>query len=184
MWGDLGLSGLSGGMWEIENEIRAVVPMVYYHVWDNGPPPLFNAIWYDSTDFVATISKVTDEIVKTVSPDVESEYIPHSVNTEVFKKLEAPFISNLLRALFPKFFLMIFALSLTNFIMSMISKCCALNMLFLSSSVLAIKCYLLIGMTNKATDSGDKKKFALLHRISVISTVIILLINLAAPFIK
>ena len=102
----------------------------------------------------------------------------------VFKKLEAPFISNLLRALFPKFFLMIFALSLTNFIMSMISKCCALNILFLASSVLAIKCYLLIGMTNKATDSGDKKKFALLHRISVISTVIILLINLAVPLIK
>ena len=36
----------------------------------------------------------------------------------VFKKLEAPFISNLLRALFPKFFIMIFVLSLANFIMS------------------------------------------------------------------
>ena len=102
----------------------------------------------------------------------------------VFKKLEAPFISNLLRSLFPKFFIMIFTLSLTNFIMSIISKCCALNMLFLASSLLALMCYLLIGITNKATDSGDKKKFVLLHRISVISTVIILLINLAVPFIK
>ncbi len=102
----------------------------------------------------------------------------------VFKKLEAPFISNLLRALFPKFFIMIFALSLANLIMSLISKCCALNMVFLASSFLALMCYLLIGITNKATDSGDKKKFALLHRISVISTLIILLINLAVPFIK
>jgi glycosyltransferase involved in cell wall biosynthesis len=75
-----------GWLWEIENEVRACVPMVYYHVWDNGPDPLFNSVWYDSTDFVATISKVTDEIVKNVSPNVERQYIPHSVNTEIFKK--------------------------------------------------------------------------------------------------
>ena len=102
----------------------------------------------------------------------------------VFKKLEAPFISIFLRALFPKFFIMIFTLSLANLIMSLISKCCVLNMLFLASSVLALMCYILIGITNKATDSGDKKKFVLLHRISVISTVIILLINLSVPFLK
>jgi hypothetical protein len=31
-----------GWLWMIEHEIRALVPMVYYHVWDNYPPPQFN----------------------------------------------------------------------------------------------------------------------------------------------
>ena len=26
-----------GWLWEIENEVRVNVPMVYYHVWDNYP---------------------------------------------------------------------------------------------------------------------------------------------------
>jgi len=75
-------------LWEIENEIRAVVPMVYYHVWDNYPYPQYNKVFYDSNDYVLTISKVTDDIVKTVSPEVKSVYLPHAVNNEIFKPLE------------------------------------------------------------------------------------------------
>ena len=37
-----------GWLWEIENEIRSNVPMVYYHVWDNFPAPKFNAHFYNS----------------------------------------------------------------------------------------------------------------------------------------
>lgn len=73
-----------GWLWEIENEIRSNVPMVYYHVWDNFPAPKFNAHFYDSNDVVACISKVTHEIVKEVSPDVESYYLPHAVNEAYF----------------------------------------------------------------------------------------------------
>ena len=72
-----------GWLWEIENEIRANIPMIYYHVWDNFPPPKFNADFYNSNDVVACISKVTHEIVKAVAPQVESCYVPHAVN-EVF----------------------------------------------------------------------------------------------------
>ena len=74
-----------GWLWEVENEIRAAVPMVYYHVWDNYPYPKFNKVWYDSSDVVVTISKVTDDIVKTISPDLDVRYIPHAVNTDIFK---------------------------------------------------------------------------------------------------
>ena len=74
-------------LWEIENEIRALVPMVYYHVWDNYPYPKFNKTFYDSNDFIAAISKVTDDIVKTVSPEVESMYVPHAVDDKVYKPL-------------------------------------------------------------------------------------------------
>ena len=74
-------------LWEMEDEIRALIPMVYYHVWDNKPYPTFNKKWYDSTDKVVTISKVTSEIVQNVSPTVEEEYLPHAVDQEIFKRL-------------------------------------------------------------------------------------------------
>lgn len=74
-------------LWEIENEIRAVCPLVYYHVWDNWPAPKFNRPYYMSNDVVATISKVTDDIVEAVAPEVERIRIPHTTNTNVMKKI-------------------------------------------------------------------------------------------------
>jgi len=74
-------------LWEIEDEIRSLIPMVYYHVWDNFPYPRYNKIWYDSSDVVVAISKVTHDIVKNVSPDVETHYLPHAVNPSFFKRL-------------------------------------------------------------------------------------------------
>ena len=70
-------------LWDMENEIRSLMPMVYYHVWDNYPFPNYNKNYYLSNDMIVTISKVTDDIVKNVAPKVESIYHPHSVNTEV-----------------------------------------------------------------------------------------------------
>jgi len=75
-------------LWGMENEIRPLIPMVYYHVWDNFPAPSFNEKYYSSNDFIATISKVTDEIVSIVSPDVKREYVPHAVDQKFFKKLD------------------------------------------------------------------------------------------------
>jgi glycosyltransferase involved in cell wall biosynthesis len=66
-----------GWLWEMDNEIRPMIPMVYYHVWDNYPYPTFNKKYYDSNDLVVTISKVTDDIVRTVSPDVPVKRIGH-----------------------------------------------------------------------------------------------------------
>ena len=60
-------------LWQMEDEIRALCPMVYYHVWDNYPYPQFNAPFYKSNDMIVTISKVTDDIVKTVTPEVNPE---------------------------------------------------------------------------------------------------------------
>lgn len=74
-------------LWQIEDEIRPLMPMVYYHVWDNYPYPNFNKKFYESNDVVATISKVTDDIVKTVAPGVESHYIPHAVDKDIFKPI-------------------------------------------------------------------------------------------------
>ena len=75
-------------LWDIEDEIRENVPMVYYHVWDNYPYPRFNSKYYMSNDMVVTISKLTDDIVRTLAPEVECHYLPHSVDLNIFKKLD------------------------------------------------------------------------------------------------
>ena len=77
-----------GWLWEIENEIRAVCPMIYYHVWDNFPAPKYNAPFYDSTDEIMCISKVTHAIVQEVSPEVPAYYVPHAVNSNIFYKFK------------------------------------------------------------------------------------------------
>ena len=73
-------------LWEIENEIRPNVPMVYYHVWDNYPYPNYNRYFYLSNDVIVTISRVTEDIVKNVAPEVKSHHLPHVINTDVFKR--------------------------------------------------------------------------------------------------
>tara|TARA_R110000824_G_scaffold2936_10_gene13415 strand:- start:35455 stop:36708 length:1254 start_codon:yes stop_codon:yes gene_type:complete len=82
-------------LWEIEDEIRPLVPMVYYHVWDNYPLPKYNKIWYDSCSTLVAISKLTHDIVKNVSPDVDLHYLPHAVNPQFFKPLKQEEVSEL-----------------------------------------------------------------------------------------
>jgi glycosyltransferase involved in cell wall biosynthesis len=84
-------------LWNFAQEIRPNVPMVYYHVWDNYPYPKYNRKFYLSNDKIVTISKLTSDIVRTVSPEVDEEYLPHAVNPEWFKPLEEKDYSNLLQ---------------------------------------------------------------------------------------
>lgn len=91
-----------GWLWQIENEIRPLVPVVYYHVWDNTPYPMFNKKFYDSNDRIAAISKVTDDIVRNVSPDVECDYIPHAVNSKIFVPFSDEKIMDIRKATLPE----------------------------------------------------------------------------------
>ena len=72
-------------LWAMEDEIRECIPMIYYHVWDNYPYPKFNDVFYSSNDKIVTISKVTSDIVRTVVPNVDEEYVPHAVNPDIFR---------------------------------------------------------------------------------------------------
>jgi glycosyltransferase involved in cell wall biosynthesis len=56
-------------------------------VWDNYPYPMFNKSYYQSNDYIATISRLTDDIVRNVAPDVDCTYIPHAVDSKVFKTI-------------------------------------------------------------------------------------------------
>lgn len=75
-------------LWEMEQEIRPNVPIMYYHVWDNYPYPKFNRPFYLSNDKVCTISKLTSDIVQKVAPEVEEEYVPHAVSSHVYTILD------------------------------------------------------------------------------------------------
>ena len=76
-----------GWLWEMENEIRPLVPMVYYHVWDNYPAPFFNKKFYISNDKICAISKLTRDIVSEVAPEIKLNYVPHAVDSNFFKPI-------------------------------------------------------------------------------------------------
>lgn len=89
-------------LWAIENEIRPLVPMVYYHVWDNFPLPTFNKKYYESTDHIVAISRVTKECVNGVAPSVPTTYIPHAVDGNLFSPKTAEQKKELRKVLLPE----------------------------------------------------------------------------------
>jgi glycosyltransferase involved in cell wall biosynthesis len=72
-------------LWGIENEIRPLCPLVYYHVWDNYPNPMFNKKFYESNDHIFAISQLTNDVVSNVSPSTPRTYIPHAVRGDLFR---------------------------------------------------------------------------------------------------
>lgn len=78
-----------GWLWSVAQEVRPLVPLVYYHVWDNFPAPVFNKKFYDSNDKIFTISKVTDRVVKEVTDKPQVEYLPHAVHPDIFSPVDA-----------------------------------------------------------------------------------------------
>ncbi len=73
-------------VWEMEDEVRQVCPIMYWHVWDNDPTPVYNKVFYDSTDFISCLSLKTYGLLQDMklSPD-KFNYIPHAVSPDVFK---------------------------------------------------------------------------------------------------
>ena len=62
-------------LFEIEDEIRKHVPIVYWNIWDAPPAPRWNYPFYKSVDGIFNISKQTHALVEDVfikSGDVHS----------------------------------------------------------------------------------------------------------------
>ena len=72
------------GMDEIKERGAAVL---YNHVWDEMPIPIYNKPFYVTCDYIGCISKLTHEIIKGVGLGDRSEYIPHAVDANIFKPL-------------------------------------------------------------------------------------------------
>lgn len=75
-------------LWEIEDEVRSVCPMVYWHVWDNDPPPDFNMPIYEATDHIVSLSLKTYGLLQGLGyPKERFSYIPHAEPENLFKPL-------------------------------------------------------------------------------------------------
>tara|TARA_Y100000591_G_C21312945_1_gene441841 strand:+ start:157 stop:549 length:393 start_codon:yes stop_codon:yes gene_type:complete len=102
-----------------------------------------------------------------------------------FKYLDQNQTRDLLRAIFPKFFLFILILTSLSLVASILNNIIFDIQTIIASLtfVLSILCYVIIPSTNEAKDKNDQNKFKFLHNISVISTVIILITNLSLVFL-
>ena len=75
-------------LYNMEHELRQKLPIFFYHVWDNLPYPNYNRNYYLSCDWIACISKQTENIVRNVCgdelKDEQVSYIPHGINPEEY----------------------------------------------------------------------------------------------------
>ena len=74
-------------LYQMENEIRQKIPMIFYTIWDDLPYPMWNRKYYRSDDMLLCISKQTQNIVKNVlkdypKPDWAIQYIPHGISKD------------------------------------------------------------------------------------------------------
>ena len=99
----------------------------------------------------------------------------------IFKHIDKKNSSTYIRKVFPRIFLIIPLLSIISLVVSYFQlKFCSTELLIvcLTSIFFPLICYLLIPSTNRATDSGNSKKFKMLHTVSVLLTFIVFLINI------
>lgn len=79
-------------LFNMENEIRTKIPIVYLNIWDDLPAPLWNKPFYESCDALLGISKQTVNINKLVLGDEAKnkiiDYVPHGLNSEIFRPLD------------------------------------------------------------------------------------------------
>ena len=76
-------------LYDMENEIRQHVPMIFYTIWDDLPYPMWNKNFYRSDDMLLCISKQTKNIVENVlrdhpKPEWAIDYIPHGIDEDSF----------------------------------------------------------------------------------------------------
>jgi len=70
-------------LFEMEDEIHQICPIVWWHVWDNYPYPDFNKHYYDATDAINCHSHMTYTMLKEHYPD-KVKFIPHALPEEMF----------------------------------------------------------------------------------------------------
>ena len=104
----------------------------------------------------------------------------------VFRYLDQSQTRDLLRAIFPKFFLFILILASLSLVVGILNNVKFDIQTIISSLTVALSilCYIIIPSTNEAKDNNNQKKFKFLHNVSVISTVIILITNFSLVFLN
>jgi len=88
-------------IFEMEDEIHQVCPIVYWHLWDAPPKPEFNKVLYESLDLINCINWPTYEFCSEWFPE-KTNYIPHAIpknvvfpiENEKIKQLKNKFLKN------------------------------------------------------------------------------------------
>jgi len=79
-------------LFQIENEIRKKMPIIYLNIWDDYPAPMYNRSYYESCDALLAISKQTKNINTLVLGDKAKnkiiQYVPHGLNENIFKPVD------------------------------------------------------------------------------------------------
>ena len=107
------------------------------------------------------------------------------VASSIFKVLPEDNAGILLRNLFPKFFQFLAVLALAALAIGLVYglKFFPLVFMQLVNFIFFVVCYSLIPATNRARDEDNKKKFGILHTVSVLLTLLALIINLSLVFL-
>ena len=75
-------------LFNIENEIRKTMPIIYLNIWDDYPAPLYNKAFYESCDALLAISKQTKNINEIVLGDKAKDkvikYVPHGLDSKYY----------------------------------------------------------------------------------------------------
>jgi glycosyltransferase involved in cell wall biosynthesis len=79
-------------LFEMEDEIHQICPVVWWHVWDNEPYPDYNDPFYESTDLINCHSHHTYTQLKDRYPE-KVNFVPHAIPKNVYfefpKELQA-----------------------------------------------------------------------------------------------
>ena len=78
-------------LFDMEDEIHQICPIVWWHVWDNYPYPEFNNSFYKSTDLLNCHSHMTYSMLKDKFPN-KVNFVPHSLPEDLFFPLEKDII--------------------------------------------------------------------------------------------
>jgi glycosyltransferase involved in cell wall biosynthesis len=70
-------------LFEMEDEVHQMCPILWWHVWDNHPYPKFNDTLYQSTDLINCHSHMTYEMIKDRFPE-KTNFIPHAIPGHIF----------------------------------------------------------------------------------------------------
>jgi glycosyltransferase involved in cell wall biosynthesis len=80
-------------LFEMENEIRKQIPIVYLSIWDDVPSPSYNTEFYESCDALFGISKQTHNIHKMVLDSAGISYVDLDTNeSNIQNKRSSPIV--------------------------------------------------------------------------------------------
>jgi glycosyltransferase involved in cell wall biosynthesis len=75
-------------IFNMEQEIRKKIPIIYLNIWDDYPAPMYNRPYYEACDLLMGISKQTVNINKLVLQEAGKDkifkYVPHGINSQFY----------------------------------------------------------------------------------------------------